>query len=431
MNKIKKEVIKSIVLGILVILSIYLYYKVYFNYDLEDFANVLNISENRLSEGELLEKAHIILATPKDMYLNVSKNVVIGVLSTQKEYFDVVSKFVSKVKESIVKKSYSLNFKKKKIDEFKSSKVLFFNYGYFIDFYTFVYELTKRSILPAKKDFKFDKVFIKESNLNTEIYFFNSKTEKAVVLQCPKYGFSQLEDRIEQSSYLIFSWSDGLGFTELVSKDTLIPVEFSNVQFSEVKIKESDYKKDLIIRRLFPDTILTKKNVLKSGEIMITDERREFVIKPDGSYIFKFTKDIFCDKIESITEALMNYMRNFYTNEDVRVRKIENTQSNIKIYLISRIDGVDLLPQDGDWCVYIEISNGKLKKIAGHIFDAVAVRTSKIRVDGITAIDTIKERKGDIFIRDLNLKYVASEKPSYPYWEVSTDSGTVYVEAIK
>lgn len=84
MNRIKKEAIKSIVLGILVILSIYLYYRVYFNYDLDDFAKALDVRENRLSEDELLEIVHIILATPKDMYLNISKNVVIGVLSTQK-----------------------------------------------------------------------------------------------------------------------------------------------------------------------------------------------------------------------------------------------------------------------------------------------------------------------------------------------------------
>jgi len=255
MNRIKKEAIKSIVLGILVILSIYLYYRVYFNYDLDDFAKALDVRENRLSEDELLEIVHIILATPKDMYLNISKNVVIGVLSTQKEYFDVVSKFVSNLKENIVKKNYSLKFKKMKIDEFKSSKSIFFNYGYFIDFHMFVYELSRRNILPSKKTFEFDKVFIKESNSSTEVYFFNSNTEEAAILTCPKYGFSQFENRIEQSSYLVFSWSDGLGFTELVSKDSLIPVEFSNIQFSEVKIKESDYKKELIIRRLFPDTI--------------------------------------------------------------------------------------------------------------------------------------------------------------------------------
>ncbi|ABP68129.1 hypothetical protein Csac_2556 [Caldicellulosiruptor saccharolyticus DSM 8903] len=431
MNRIKKEAIKSIVLGILVILSIYLYYRVYFNYDLDDFAKALDVRENRLSEDELLEIVHIILATPKDMYLNISKNVVIGVLSTQKEYFDVVSKFVSNLKENIVKKNYSLKFKKMKIDEFKSSKSIFFNYGYFIDFHMFVYELSRRNILPSKKTFEFDKVFIKESNSSTEVYFFNSNTEEAAILTCPKYGFSQFENRIEQSSYLVFSWSDGLGFTELVSKDSLIPVEFSNIQFSEVKIKESDYKKELIIRRLFPDTILTKRNVLKSGEIVITDERREFVIKSDGSYIFRFTKDIFCDKIESITEALMNYMKNFYTNEDIRVYKIENSKNTTKIYLITRVDGIDLMPSDNEYCSYIEISNGRLKKISGHLFDAMSVRTAKIKVSGIAAIDTIKERKGDIFIRNISLRYIATGNTSYPYWQIDTDNGTVYVETIK
>ncbi|WAM33820.1 hypothetical protein [Caldicellulosiruptor morganii] len=431
MEKNKKEAVKSIVLGILVILSIYLYYKVYFNYDLKDFAIALNGSYSRLSEDDLIAKAHIVLATPENMYLNISKNVVIGILSTQKEYFDVLSKFVKKIKEVVVKKNYSLKFMKVKIDYFKSNRGLIFDYGYFIDFNTFVYELTKRNVLPSRKDFRFDRVFIKENGSDTEVYFFSSIAEEAAVMSFGGDAFSQLEDRIEQKPSFVFSWSDGLGFTDLVSKDALIPVEFSNVQFSEIRIKESDYKKDLIIRRLFPDTILTKKNVFKNGEIVITDERREFVIKPDGGYIFRFTKDIFCDRIESITEALIGYMKNFYTNEDIRICKIENTRDATRIYLISRSGGIDILPQDGNWCVYIEISGGKLKKVEGHIFDVVAVRTSRIKVDGMSAIDTIKERKGDIFIKDLSLRYIAGEKPSYPYWEISTDSGTVYVETIK
>lgn len=432
MNRIQKETIKTIVLGILVILSIYLYYKVYFNYNLNDFVNVLDIRNNKFSDAELLEKVHFVFATPKDMYLNVSKNVVIGVLSTQKEYSEIISRFINKFKENVVKGNYNLSFKKIKIDEFKSSKALFFDYGYFIDFHTFVYELTKRNILPSKSNFEFDRIFIKELNSNTEIYFFNSDTQEAAVVKCPQMGFSQVEERVEKNTHLIFSWSDGLGFTELVSKDSLIPVEFSDVKFSEIKIRESDYKKEVIIRRLFPDTILTKKNVLKTGEIMITDERRELVIKPDGSYVFRFTKDIFCDKIESITEALESYIKNFYTGEDIRICKIENIEKNTtRIYLVARINGIDVIPSDSEYCSYIEISDGRLKKISGHIFDILSVRTAQIKVNGIVAIDTIKERKGDIFIRNISLKYITSGSTSYPYWQIDTDNGTVYVETIK
>lgn len=61
----------------------------------------------------------------------------------------------------------------------------------------------------------------------------------------------------------------------------------------------------------------------------------------------------------------------------------------------------------------------------------MSVRTAKIKVSGIAAIDTIKERKGDIFIRNISLRYIATGNTSYPYWQIDTDNGTVYVETIK
>jgi regulatory protein YycH of two-component signal transduction system YycFG len=432
MRKSKTEAIKSIVLSILVILSIYLYYKIYFDYKVEDIVKTVDIFQKQQSEQQLLKKAREILVSPKEMYLNISKNVAVRVLSNQAQYSQVVSKFIEGIEKSLVKKEFEISFKSISADFFKVKKVLILSYGYPINFSTFVYELTKRSIAEVPKGFDFDRIFIEENATSTLLYFFNSQKQRAVVMKFSQFGFMPLEDLIEKDLKLVYSWSDSLGFTEIANKDILIPVEFSDVQFSEIKTRESSYKKEVTIRRLFPDTILTRKNILKNGDVVITDERRTLQIKNDGSFVFEYSESAFGEKVDSISDALMYYLKTFYTDEDFRVCKIEvQKEGNFKIYLILRANGIDVVAGDEGFCVEIEVKGGRLQKISGHLFDILKVRTSQIKVDGIAAIDTIKERKGDIFIEEIDLEYISGGASSYPYWKIKTRSGVVYVETIK
>lgn len=432
MRKSKVEVVKSIVLSILVILSIYLYYKVYFDYKVEDIVKAVDIYQNSQSDQELLKKARGILVSPKELYLNISKNVAVRILSNQAQYSQVVSKFIEGIEKSLVKKEFEISLRNISVNFFKEKKLLILNYGYPIDFNTFVYELTKRNIAEVSKGFEFDRIFIEENGSGTRLYFFNSQKQIAAVMRFSSVGFMPLEDSIEKDLKLVYSWSDSLGFTEIANKDILIPVEFSDVQFSEIKTRESSYKKELIVRRLFPDTILTRKNILKNGDVVITDERRTLQIKNDGSFVFEYSKDAFGEKVDSVSDALMYYLKTFYTYEDLRVCKVEvQKEGDFKIYLITRANGIDVVAGDEGFCVEIEVKGGRLQKISGHLFDILKVRTSQIKVDGIAAIDTIKERKGDIFIEEIDLEYISGGASSYPYWKIKTRSGVVYVETIK
>ncbi|WPX08910.1 hypothetical protein [Anaerocellum danielii] len=432
MRKSRIEVIKSIVLSILVILSIYLYYKVYFDYKIEDIVKAVDIYKNSQSEQELLKMAREILASPKEMYLNISKNIAVRILSNQAQYSQVVSEFIEGIEKSLVKKEFEISSRDISINFFKQKRVLILSYGYQIDFNTFVYELTKRNIGNAAQGFEFDKIFIEEYGKNTILYFFNSQKQRAVVMRFSQFGFMPLEDSIEKDLKLVYSWSDSLGFTEIANKDILIPVEFSDVQFSELKTRESSYKKEVTIHRLFPDTILTRKNILKNGDVVITDERKTLQLRNDGSFVFEYTENVFGEKIDSICDALIFYLKTFYTDEDLRVCKLEvQKEGNFKIYLILRANGIDMVTGDEEFCVRIEVKGGKLQKISGHLFDILKVRTSQIKVDGIAAIDTIKERKGDIFIDEIDLEYISGGVSSYPYWKIKTQSGVVYVETIK
>ncbi|ADQ05815.1 conserved hypothetical protein [Caldicellulosiruptor hydrothermalis 108] len=432
MRKSKVEVIKSIVLSILVILSIYLYYKVYFDYKVEDIVKAVDIYQNSQSDQELLKKARKILASPKEMYLNISKNVAVRILSNQAQYSQVVLKFIEGIEKSLVKKEFEISLRNISANFFKQKRVLILSYGYQIDFNTFVYELTKRNIGNAAQGFEFNRIFIEENGTGTVLYFFNSQKQRAVVMRFSQFGFMPLEDSIEKDLKLVYSWSDSLGFTEIANKDILIPVEFSDVQFSEIKTRESSYKKELIVRRLFPDTILTRKNILKNGDVVITDERRTLQLKNDGRFVFEYSESVFGEKVDSISDALMFYLKTFYTEEDLRICKVElQKEGDFKVYLTTRANGIDVVAGDEEFCAKIEVQGGRLQEISGHLFDILKVRTSQIKVDGIAAIDTIKERKGDIFIEEIDLEYISGGASSYPYWKIKTQSGVVYVETIK
>jgi len=432
MRKSKVEVIKSIVLSILVILSIYLYYKVYFDYNVEDIVKAIDIYQNSQSDQQLLKKAREILASPKEMYLNISKNVVVRILSNQSQYSQVVSKFIEGIEKSLVKKEFEISQKNISANFFKQRRVLILSYGYEIDFITFVYELTKRNIGNLVQGFKFDRIFIEENGKGTVLYFFNSQEQRAAILRFSPFGFLPLENLIEKDLKLVYSWSDSLGFTEIANKDILIPVEFSDVQFSEIKTRESSYKKELIVRRLFPDTILTRKNILKNGDVVITDERRTLKLKNDGGFVFEYSESAFGEKVDSISDALMFYLKTFYAEEDLRVCRLEfKKEDDFEIYLMTRANGIDVVAGDGEFCAKIEVQGGRLQEISGDLFDILKVRTSQIKVDGIAAIDAIKERKGDIFIEEIDLEYISGGASSYPYWKIKTQSGIVYVETIK
>uniref|UniRef100_A0A7C5Z9K3 Regulatory protein YycH domain-containing protein n=1 Tax=Caldicellulosiruptor owensensis TaxID=55205 RepID=A0A7C5Z9K3_9FIRM len=432
MRKSKVEVVKSIVLSILVILSIYLYYKVYFDYRVEDIVKAIDIYQNSQSDQQLLKKSRKILVSPKEMYLNISKNVAVRILSNQSQYSQVVSKFIEGMEKSLVKKEFEISQRNISANFFKQRRVLILSYGYEIDFNTFVYELTKRNIGNLVQDFKFDKIFIEENSKGTVLYFFNSKEQRAAILRFSPFGFLPLENLIEKDLKLVYSWSDSLGFTEIANKDILIPVEFSDVHFSEINTRESSYKKELIIRRLFPDTILTRRNILQNGDVIITDERRTLKLKNDGSFVFEYSENGFGERVDSISDALMFYLKTFYTEEDLRICKLElQKEGDFKIYLMTRANGIDVVAGEGEFCAKIEVQGGRLQKISGYLFDILKVRTSQINVDGIVAIDTIKERKGDIFIEEIDLEYISGGASSYPYWKIKTQSGVVYVETRK
>ncbi|BCS80089.1 two-component system activity regulator YycH [Anaerocellum diazotrophicum] len=432
MRKSKVEVIKSIVLSILVILSIYLYYKVYFDYKVEDIVKAVDIYQNSQSDQELLKRARKILASPKEMYLNISKNVAVRVLSNQEQYSQVVLKLVEGIEKLLIKKEFEISLKNISTNFFKQKRVLILDFGYKINFNIFLYELAKRNIGRETQGFEFNMIFIEENDKNTILYFFNSQKQSSVVMKFPQFGFMPLEDSIEKELKLVYSWSDSLGFTEIANKDILIPVEFSDVQFSEIKTSESSYKKDLIVRRLFPDTILTRKNILKNGDMVITDERRTLQLKNDGRFVFEYSESVFGEKVDSISDALMFFLRTFYTGEDLRICKVEfKNDGDFKVYLMTRANGIDVVAGDEEFCAKIEVRGGRLQEISGYLFDMLRVRTSQIKVDGIAAIDTIKERKGDIFIEEIDLEYISGGASLYPYWKINTQSGVVYVETIK
>lgn len=432
MRNRRKEAIKSIVLSILVILSIYLYYKIYFDYKVDDIIKVAFAYRSKQSDQQLLKKAKEVLVSPKEMYLNISKNVAVRVLSNQDEYLQAVSKFIEGIEKAFVKKEFEISIKNIPVDFFKSKKLLIFRYDYPINFSTFLYELTKRNILEDVKDFEFDRIFIEENTTFTLIYFFNSQKQVAAVTKFNQFGFLPIEKLIEKNLSLVYSWSDGLGFTEIASKDVLIPVEFSDVQFSEIKTRESSFKKEIAIRRLFPDTILTRKNILKNGDVVITDERKTLELKSGGGFVFEYTEKFFGDRVDSICDALMFYLKTFYTDEDLRVYKVEvQKDGNFMIYLAQKENGIDIAFSDERYYTEIKVKDGKLYRISGYLFDILKVRTSQIKVDGIAAIDTIKERKGDIFIENIEIEYISGGASSYPYWKIKTQSGVVYVETIK
>lgn len=431
MSKINKEHFKSIMLGILVILSIYLYYKVYFQSPIGEYLKSFEERLNNTDEEDIIKNAQIILVKPDEVFLNISKNISVAILSNQKEYEKLMTSFIDALKEGILKNDYQLQKSVVNLDQFKTGPTFMLNYSYFVDFKTLIYELTKKRIGLNWGSFTFDKVFIKETT-RTEVYFYNSASKKGIVLLLKKKNFNDIASYVMDRGKLIYSWSDSLGFTKIVEENTLIPIELSNIEFSEIKQRDNEQKKEAIIRRIFPDTILTRKNILKNGDIIITDERRWLLLKSDGEYIFRFTNDTFADTFESIKDAISFYLKVFYSNEDVRICRIEKENSQIKICLINRIDGIDVLPENSDYSSYIQINGSKLKEIRGNISEIISIRNARIKVDGMMAIDTIKERKGDIFIKGISLRYVLKNgASSYPYWQVITDSGTVYIETIK
>lgn len=107
----KKEFLKSIVLSILVILSIYLYYKIYFDYKTEDIVKLALAYKEEQSQQQLLKKAKEILVSPKEMYLNISKNIALRILSNQNEYLQVVSKFIEGIERGFVKREVEVSTK--------------------------------------------------------------------------------------------------------------------------------------------------------------------------------------------------------------------------------------------------------------------------------------------------------------------------------
>lgn len=295
-----------------------------------------------------------------------------------------------------------------------------------------MYELTRRTTDKIPKGFEFDKIFIKEDSNATIVYFFNSQKQIAILQKFDQFGFLPLERVIEKNLSIIYSWADGLGFTEIAKNDVLIPIEFSDIQFSEIKIKDSSFKKEWIVRRLFPDTILTRKNILKDGDIAITDERKMLVFKNDRGFEFEYTEKTFGDRVDSVCDTLMFYLKTFYTDEDLRVFSLKTEkEGNFTIKLGLRTSGIDIASSDEEYCVEIEVKSGRIYRISGYIFDIIKVRTSQIKVEGIAAIDTLKERKGDIFIEDIDIEYVLGGASSYPYWKIKTQNGVAFVETIK
>ncbi|ADQ44981.1 hypothetical protein Calkro_0065 [Caldicellulosiruptor kronotskyensis 2002] len=428
----KKEFLKSIVLSILVILSIYLYYKIYFDYKTEDIIKLALAYKKEQSQQQLLKKAKEILVSPKEMYLNISKNITLRILSNQNEYLKVVSKFIEGIERGFVKREVEVSTKNLNIDFFKSGRYLIFCYDYPVNLNVFLYELTRRTTDKIPKGFEFDKIFIKEDSNATIVYFFNSQKQVAILQKFDQFGFLPLERVIEKNLSIIYSWADGLGFTEIAKNDVLIPIEFSDVQFSEIKIKDSSFKKEWIVRRLFPDTILTRKNILKDGDIAITDERKMLVFKNDRGFEFEYTEKAFGDRVDSVCDTLMFYLKTFYTDEDLRVFSLKTEkEGNFTIKLGLRTSGIDIASSDEEYCVEIEVKSGRIYRISGYIFDIIKVRTSQIKVEGIAAIDTLKERKGDIFIEDIDIEYVLGGASSYPYWKIKTQNGVAFVETIK
>lgn len=195
----KKEFLKSIVLSILVILSIYLYYKIYFDYKTEDIVKLALAYKEEQSQQQLLKKAKEILVSPKEMYLNISKNIALRILSNQNEYLQVVSKFIEGIERGFVKREVEVSTKNLNIDFFKSGRYLIFCYDYPVNLNVFLYELTRRTTDKIPKGFEFDKIFIKEDSNATIVYFFNSQKQIAILQKFDQFGFLPLERVIEKN----------------------------------------------------------------------------------------------------------------------------------------------------------------------------------------------------------------------------------------
>jgi len=431
MAKLNKENVKSILLGILVILSIYLYYNVYFQSPISEYITRFEQRFTKQDEDQIKNIADMILIKPDRMYLNISNRVSFAIMSDQKEYKDLLNSFIKAIKKGLLQDNLELKKEYLPIKRFKEGPVFMLEYSYHLNLDDFVFELVKKKDATVDNDFTFDKIFIKEDK-GAHIYFYNSEKSSCYFLDTNNAGFKEIATDIMQSAQLIYSWSDSLGFSQIVKDDALIPVELSNINFSQIKQKDDEQKKEAVVRRIFPDTILTVKNILKDGSLVITDERRWLMIKPDGEYIFRFTDFHFADNIDSLKQAIEFYLKTFYSSEDVRILKIEKQGEMFRLYLINRIDGIDVLPENLDSNAIIEVEKNRLKEVRGYLTNIFTIRNAKIKVDGMTAIDTIKERKGDIFIKDIGLKYILKNgSSSYPYWEIITQSGTVYIETIK
>lgn len=423
----KLERIKTIVLGMLIILSIYLYFVVF----IQKPVDYLNYLRNFLQSQDSKAASFNInfMAVPEYIILTGDNKVSLLILSNSANFNRVVNFAVKNLKKALLVDKFSF-YTKVISDDIVTQEGIKLSYPSLISLKEYIVDLCGK--YEGQDDFKFNTIIINNSKSKLIFYFVNTKLSYCYSLEAyMDIEYSKiLELKDSEQNRLLLSYSKDLGWEDLAYKSVSIPIEFENLSVSEVKPTISERKRLEITKKLFPDSLFTKTIINKDGEIVVTDERKTLSFKNDGSFKFVFEKD--APKQTTINEVFNFYKQNFNFGEDVYILSEQRDKDITNILIGLKIDGIPVeLYTSKYWAKIILDSNG-IKEIEGYYLELEKSRKASIKIDGISAIDTIKEIKKDIFIENINLKYIIQKnKGLYPYWEIKTDSGTVYFETIK
>ncbi|MEZ0537146.1 hypothetical protein ACAG39_07810 [Caldicellulosiruptoraceae bacterium PP1] len=433
MRKSIIENIKSIVLGILIILSIYLYMIVFFQNPIESYFGFISTSFLNQDDNKNLTDISIITTiNPRKVIYIENKSLLKVVFSNDDLYKSIINGFIDEIKRNILTNNYKIDDYYADFKKDDAQKYINFEYSYFLNIHLFSQTLFNKDIFKNMMPFFFDKVYIYKSDGSLKICFMNSTIQKAVVISINDGAswIADIMDKIDSQNSNIFSYASSLGWSDLAPEDALIPIKLSNLRLYEVKVKASESKKNILIKRLFGDTLFTRTSIDSSGNSIITDERKELVLKRDGSYQFTILDKLPENKMD-IRKAILFYLANFYFGDEVYINSIYQFNNETEIIMNLKIDGIDAEVFSNKEFVRIVLNDGYLTKIEGILLDIEKGRRTYIDIDGVSAIDKLKETNGNIYMHRIDLKYILSNNlNSYPLWEIKTKNGVIYIDAI-